>query len=84
MIIEEEPAVDAREIEHYERQRITIFTHMAKQSHVGSAAIALGSAAINAIGIIVRAASGIAIMLRSIHEDAILTVAIGHVASKQR
>jgi hypothetical protein len=32
----------------------------------------------------VRTASGIAIMLRSIHEDAILTVAIGHVASKQR
>jgi hypothetical protein len=84
MIIEEEPAIDARKIEHNERQRVVVFTHMAKQSHVGGAAIALGSTAIYAIGIVVRTASGIAIMLRSIHEDAILTVAIGHVASKQR
>lgn len=78
VIVEEGPAIDAGEVEHRDGHRIVVGAHMTEQLHIRCAAIPLGAASVDPISIIVRAASGVPIILGAIHEDAILAFGFDH------
>src|SRR6185503_9785710 len=83
VIVEEEPAVEGSEEQHHWREPILVGAHMSIQNQVGSAAVTLGAAAMDAIGIVMRPAARIPIMLGAVHEDAVATLFVSHQASKQ-
>jgi len=56
---------------------------MAKQSEVRAPAIPFTAAAMDSVGVVMRAASAVPIILCAIHEDAILPLGFSHGASKQ-
>lgn len=78
MIVEEGPAIDAGEIEHRDGHRVIVGAHMTEQRHIRRTAIPLGAAAMDPIGIVVRTASHVPIILGAIHEDAILAFGFDH------
>lgn len=78
VIVEERPAIDARKVKRWNRHGITVGAHMMEQRHISGPAIPLRAATVNAIGIIVRSATRVPIILGAIHEDAILALGIGH------
>lgn len=78
VIVEKGPAIDPREVKHWNRHRIPVCAHMVKQSHISGPAIPFPAAAVDAVSIIVRAAARVPIILGAIHEDAILALGFGH------
>ena len=78
MIVEQGPAINPREVEREERQRVLVGAHMTEKLQICRASIPLPAAAIDAIGIVMRAAACVAVILCAIHEDAILAVGFGH------
>lgn len=78
MIVEEGPSIDPGEIKRGDRHGIPVRAHVTEQFPVRRAAIPLGPATVYAIGIVVRAASGVSIIFCAIQEDAILPLGFSH------
>lgn len=78
MIVKEEPAEQTRETQHQQGQRIAVFPHMGIERAVGAVPVGPCAAAVDAIGIVMPLAPGIAVADAAIHEQAVLAVGHGH------